>query len=232
MAAALAGLLLGAAAPAAHGGGHPHGGTSGYPPLIIGSPQARSSDGHVVVLHGSRSGYSAGRSTTLIPGEAGIPDGGDYENFGDTFARGDLNGDGHEDLVVGSRSRPLTIVWGTADGLTGGGVRVGGPGEFPAVGDFDGDGRDELALLADRQLTLHHPAEGRAAPEPAAVLTEGLEWEPQTPTDARSRQARGLIAADFDGDGRDELVARGVIHPMMDGSLAAWAAYFRASPAV
>ncbi|MGH8248516.1 MAG: hypothetical protein ACREUU_19025, partial [Gammaproteobacteria bacterium] len=116
----------------------------------------------------------------LFPGGADVP--GTQENhdqFGSTFAAGDFNGDGRDDLAVGSPdedddvsevkdSGAVTVLYGTPTGLspdnsqliTQDGFVYNGPdipsapeaydyfGRGLAAGDFNGDGRDDLAIGA------------------------------------------------------------------------------------
>lgn len=68
-------------------------------------------------------------------------------------AAGDLNGDGHDDLVITGSGEFLTVVLGDAEGLSERGHNLRLPedaeraGESVAIpGDLNGDGRDDLAV--------------------------------------------------------------------------------------
>ncbi|CAM5488608.1 VCBS repeat-containing protein OS=Streptomyces alboniger OX=132473 GN=CP975_04575 PE=4 SV=1 [Streptomyces alboniger] len=128
----------------------------GYADLVVGAPggtvSAQAKAGYVVVTYGSEDGLDPAdkkvisRSTSGVPGAATAK-----QAFGSTFTRGDLDGDGYADLVVGAdgkgASAGAVILWGSASGLTGG-TRIADHGFAPQAGDFDGDGRTDLALFS------------------------------------------------------------------------------------
>ncbi|WP_097866469.1 FG-GAP repeat domain-containing protein [Streptomyces sp. rh34] len=127
----------------------------------------------------------------------------------------DLDRDGFTDLIVstdppyngvGAPPVPLQILFGSPTGLTGKAVTVRIPQkarfddewpEQPVCGDFDGDGKADLAATAgDGRVTfLHGPFSRTGAPRGADLLPGGGPYlyapEPR---------------ADTDGDGDDDLV--------------------------
>ncbi|RPK93954.1 VCBS repeat-containing protein [Streptomyces sp. ADI98-10] len=128
----------------------------------------------------------------------------------------DLDRDGFTDLIVstdppyngiGAPPVPLQVLFGSPAGLTGKAVTVRIPAkarfgnewpEQPVCGDFDGDGKADLAVTASAgQVTfLHGPFTRTGAPRSAELLPDGGPYlyapEPQ---------------ADTNRDGYDDLVA-------------------------
>jgi hypothetical protein len=86
--------------------------------------------------------------------------------------------------------------------LPGGGL--GGP---PTVGDFDGDGRAEVAVAGWQGFTVFDPDCVGAAPDPAFCASgrsDGVLWT-RTSQDQTS-SSTGSSIFDFDGDGRAEVI--------------------------
>ncbi|MBY8343035.1 VCBS repeat-containing protein [Streptomyces sp. KC 17012] len=120
--------------------------------------------GQLVVLYGTKSGVSSAKRSTIsqnTTGNPGTAETGDH--FGAETAYADFNGDGYDDIAVGSPGEDvgsdkdgggLAILWGSASGITGKGVTVSDPspsghdywGKNLAAGDFDGDGKADLAV--------------------------------------------------------------------------------------
>jgi FG-GAP-like repeat/FG-GAP repeat len=124
----------------------------------------KDSAGQLVVLYGTRTGVSSAKRSTISQNTAGTPgtaEAGDH--FGSETAYADFNGDGYDDIAVGTPGEDvgsdkdgggLAILWGSASGITGKGVGVADPapsahdywGKNLAAGDFDGDGKADLAV--------------------------------------------------------------------------------------
>ncbi|MBQ0850880.1 FG-GAP and VCBS repeat-containing protein [Streptomyces sp. NPDC057621] len=132
----------------------------------------------------------------------------EYSSIGRTIATGDYDGDGDTDLAFGEngeehgalrfRAGPLT-----ADPVTPTTLRrysMGGATRALATGDFDGDGRDDLAATwrgTEDSSTFITRWDDRAGP---------AQWY------ADADRGSALAAADFDRDGTDDL-AIGLVQP-------------------
>lgn len=138
--------------------------------------------GAINVLYGGRSRIGLRRNRRFTEDAAGVrgPGAAGGDRFGSVVAAGDFNGNGYADLAIGSPAKDLIppayeagavhILYGTRHGLTsrgsqyltedspglaGGGAQLGVFfGAALASGDFDGDGRDDLAIGApNRNVT-------------------------------------------------------------------------------
>ena len=162
---------------------------------------------------------------------------GDVPNTGDLFgyvlATGDFDGDGHDDLVTASPWESNSLVntaahglvhvnWGSSYGVVHTGaaeLSPGAPGDSSvkfgsalAVGDFDGDGHDDLAVGA--------PGDDRDGVVDAGSVwiyegfADGIQLAPSLVLDqedlgqgneAQDNFGFTLASGDFDGNGFDDL---------------------------
>ncbi|MFE2541896.1 VCBS repeat-containing protein [Actinacidiphila glaucinigra] len=120
--------------------------------LVIGVPGQKQNNkaraGVVVVIPGKRTGALGSGSYALSQETPSVPSTSQPgEGFGTTLALGDLNRDGHPELIVGARGedRSNGAVWvlpGTSTRLTGKGsveltaAKLGVAGDLPQVGGF------------------------------------------------------------------------------------------------
>jgi hypothetical protein len=205
--------------------------------------------GLVQVLHGSPRGFTPAGSqqwARLDIGAAVAPD-----TFGQALDSGDFDGDGFSDLVVSdpgmSEKRygrgDVTVLYGSptslspariqtwsldSPGVRGRAEEGDGFGHAVTTGDFDGDDRDDLAIgipgRADSgaAVVLYGHRDG-LSPEDAQNWTPnrlGLHGRPSADADF----GRSLVAGDFDGDRRDELVV-GAPYDTVDGHEGAGSLY-------
>ncbi|MEJ7875984.1 MAG: FG-GAP repeat protein [Solirubrobacterales bacterium] len=156
---------------------------------------------------------------------------------------GDFNGDGRDDLAIGDsldvqlneegferQWGAVTVIYGSPTGLTGSGSQMfskegpstGLPGEGGghfggtlASGDFNGDGRDELAVASPREdVDMTHSAG-------SVIVLRGMStgltqdnaqvWTQQSPGVMGDAEVFGefgssLASGDFDGSGHDDLL--------------------------
>ena len=195
--------------------------------------------GSVVVFHGGAQGLLPFSGYAISQGEPQIledPEAG--ENFGYALAAGDFDGSGHDDLAIGVLSEDgggaVQVLFGSQFGLLFihnqiyRRATLGQPaldssfGWSLASGDFDGDGRDDLAI-GDPQLDFTVSGNLRRDAGAVHVLYgSGLgppDWFDFTRTDffhqgvlygPTAQQeydefGHALAAGDFNGDGRADL---------------------------
>ncbi|MGW5634489.1 VCBS repeat-containing protein [Streptomyces sp. NPDC003832] len=178
--------------------------------------------GQIVVLYGSASGVSSAKRSTISQNTAGVPGTAETgDMFGADTAFADFNNDGYDDIAVGSPGEDmgsdtdggsLAILWGSASGITGKGSTVADPtpsshdywGNHLAAGDFDGDGKVDLAagtnIATVQVLKGGFPGTGTAAGR-YTVKPPIMGSEAGGPLN--------ITAGDVNGDGRTDLVVDG-----------------------
>jgi hypothetical protein len=207
----------------------------GFADLAVGVPledDVAVNQGAVNVIYGSASGLNpagAVRDQFLVQNDPEGPE--PQDGFGLSVAVGDFNGDGFGDLAVGangenvgpdgSNEGSVTVFYGSKRGLVPGTSQyLTGPqkdGQFGftlAAGDFDGDGRDDLAVgvlnrdvsgQVDAGAVLVYP--GGPTGLDTARVAQLDEDQPGTEGTASTFDQFGdkLAVGDVNGDGRADL---------------------------
>ncbi|MGW3724353.1 FG-GAP and VCBS repeat-containing protein [Streptomyces sp. NPDC000851] len=171
--------------------------------------------GTVTVVYGTASGPGT-RTQFIHQDSAGIPGTGEEDDqFGESLASADLNKDGYADLVVGNPTEhvgsqqyrgSVTIVWGSASGLSGGtnvAPKSGAQSHFGgdlATGDFTGDGSPDLAVVGGDETWLYRGSFSKSGTTGSVseIDKEGAGW-----------YSYGLAAGKVNGDGKTDLVILG-----------------------
>jgi hypothetical protein len=204
--------------------------------LVIGAPGEDQAAGRVTVLYGSATGVITTGAQTFQEG-SGVP-GNRFsgEGFGDSLTTGDLNDDAFADLVIGVPSEraggfdrgAVAIVYGAAAGLgtgttatqlltqnspgvPGGSEDGDGFGAALAVGDFNGNGVDDLAVSIPGENVAKGVVDvlpGEAGSGVGVLAGSAFSQNtPGVPSDAESGDFFGgaLAAGDVTGDGSADL---------------------------
>lgn len=136
-----------------------------------------------------------------------------HESFGFTGEvpiSGDFNGDGKDDVCVFNKTDGSVYVAlsdGTKFNGSGAAVRwISGfsqGNETPLVGDFNGDGKADVATL------VHDTKTGPEAFEVYVALSTGTKFGPETKwhDSFSGNRNEKLFTGDFNGDGKDDLLS-------------------------
>ncbi|GMU65602.1 MAG: hypothetical protein AMXMBFR36_18760 [Acidobacteriota bacterium] len=209
----------------------------GFDDLAVGVP-VEDSNGAFHVFFGSVSGLSG--DDTVYRDETGL---GGLSELGDAFAAelvaGDFDGDGRADLAIGipledfaatMNCGQVNVVYGgpggfdfgrtqfwAQDNILGAGTSENGDdfGWAAAAGDFDGDGRDDLAVGSPGEFVTG-PRDGAATVFMGSAaglsaarrrgIASGLDGWPGDATEHERFLSNAMTAGDFDGDGHGDLV--------------------------
>lgn len=215
----------------------------GFADLAIGasgeSVGAAVGAGAINVLYGSASGLNATGDQLWHQDSTGILDVAEAsDNFGDSLAAGDFDGDGFTDLAIGVEDEDVgfvhaagavNVIYGSAAGLAAAGNQFWNQdspnvlddsevdddfGDSLAVGDFDNDGRADLAINVDLEdigsiidagavVVLYGTAAGLSAADNQFWHQDvtGIEDIAET----ADRFGADLAVGDFNGNGFDDL---------------------------
>lgn len=223
LAACPAPLLLAAPASAAAAKHYDDFNGDGYPDLAVpymyngvDDGTLSFSGGAVLVTFGGPKGLTT-KKQLVHQDSPGVPGAGEEnDQFGAALAGADLDRDGYADLVVGNPSEEsgttpvgsVTVVWGSAKGLKGGtalprkgGGAYGAFGRDIATGDFNGDGRPDVATVNAGDVLLYRGGFTKSGGlgKVTAYDRSGQGW-----------YADSLAAGKVTGDGKTDLVAVGV----------------------
>ncbi|MEW5539874.1 FG-GAP and VCBS repeat-containing protein [Streptomyces cyaneofuscatus] len=185
-------------------------------------------DRAVLVTYGGPKGLTTKKQVIHqnSPGIPGASESGD--DFGTVLASADLNRDGYADLVVGNpteeagrtRVGSVTLVWGSAKGLKGGTAlprkATNGYGTFGAdiaTGDFNGDGRPDIATVNGGDVFLYRGGFTKSGGlgKVSKYDREGQSWDGDT-----------IAAGKVNGDGKTDLIVMGVRGVGMTFRTEAW----------
>jgi hypothetical protein len=205
--------------------------------------QGQAEAGAVNIIYGTSRGLTSGgdeQFTKALQDIAGVPQ--PRAHFGAALAAGDIDGDGYADLAIGApdedvgaledqpQSGSVTVLYGSAGGLRtrqsvgnwsqnsigiSGNAQAGDQFGFAvAIGDFDGDGRGDLAVGVPGDTVGGNPDAGAVNVlygRARGLTADGQQLWTQNTSGIKGMAGSGhrfglaLAAADMSRNGRDDL---------------------------
>ena len=172
----------------------------GTPDLVF--PPTRKGTGHPSIFLGKGGGAFEGWGDVVWPGRVPFDYGG--------IATGDFDADGHRDLVLAIHFKGQYVLFGDGAGrftraelLTSPDPRVSS--RAPVVADFNGDGRDDVAFLAEIDYDMATSSRIEDAVTVWTLLSSPTGWQGSWTGLPQQVIGDSLQAADLDGDGRVDL---------------------------
>jgi hypothetical protein len=127
------------------------------------------------------------------------------------IATGDFDGDGHRDVVFAIHFKAQYVLYGDGKGDFSRSRRLPSPdprvnSRAPTVADFNGDGRDDVAFLAELDVDMATNERIEDVPTLWVVLNLQGGWTLQREGLPGGVIGEKVTAVDVDGDGRTDLV--------------------------
>ncbi|MGP3636604.1 FG-GAP repeat domain-containing protein [Streptomyces sp. 24-1644] len=171
-----------------------------FAPVPEGTVSGVKKAGYIAVYLGDATGISPARYRVISQNSSGVP-GAVTENarFGAGRAA-DIDGDGYTDLLASSAQGARIILFGGTKGLATRAVEFHGQGD--AVGDFDGDGRTDVAGIDQADwggkivVSENIGADGSVESTRTALTADGITV------------FESVQAVDMNNDSKDDLLVR------------------------
>jgi hypothetical protein len=126
-------------------------------------------------------------------------------------ATGDFDGDGHRDIVLAIHFKQQYVLYGDGKGAFGRSERLQAPdprmtSRACTVADFNGDGRDDIAFIAEIDLDMGSQQRVEDSTTVWVQLNTEKGWKLQTAGLPIRLISDDIESSDVDGDGRIDLV--------------------------